>query len=63
MLNRCIDWAKKNGIRVINLGVNISNIAAIRAYSRSGFTVYGVEPRLIFYNGDYYDELLMARLL
>ncbi len=63
MLNRCIDWAKKNGIRVIKLGVNISNIAAICAYSRSGFTVYGVEPRSIFYNGDYYDELLMARLL
>jgi RimJ/RimL family protein N-acetyltransferase len=63
MLNGCIDWAKKNGIRVVNLGVNISNIAAIRAYSHSGFTVYGVEPRSIFYNGDYYNQLLMARLL
>jgi RimJ/RimL family protein N-acetyltransferase len=63
LLNECIEWAKANGVNVINLGVNISNISAIRSYSRSGFTVYGVEPRVIFHNGVYYDELLMARLL
>ena len=63
LLNGCIEWAKANGVKVINLGVNISNIPAIRSYSRSGFTVYGVEPRAIFHNGVYYDELLMAKLL
>jgi RimJ/RimL family protein N-acetyltransferase len=63
LLNGCIEWAEKNGISVINLGVNISNIPAIRSYARSGFTVYGVEPRAIFYNGNYYDELLMVKLL
>jgi RimJ/RimL family protein N-acetyltransferase len=63
LLNGCIEWAKTNGINVIKLGVNLSNIPAIRAYSRNAFTVYGVEPRSIFYNGVYYDELLMARLL
>lgn len=63
ILNGCIEWAETNGINVINLGVNLSNIHAIRAYSRNGFIFYGVEPRSIFYDGVYYDELLMERLL
>lgn len=63
LLNRCVDWAISNGVTVINLGVNISNVPAIRCYSRCGFTIYGVEPRAIFQNGVYYDELLMARLI
>jgi RimJ/RimL family protein N-acetyltransferase len=63
LLNGCIEWAEENSISVINLGVNISNIPAIRSYARSGFTVYGVEPRVIFYNDSYYDELLMVKLL
>jgi GNAT superfamily N-acetyltransferase len=63
LLNGCIEWAKTNGINVIKLGVNLSNLHAIRAYSHNGFTVYGVEPRSIFHNSVYYDELLMARLL
>jgi RimJ/RimL family protein N-acetyltransferase len=63
LLQACTDWATGTGKTVINLGVNISNIPAIRCYSRCGFTVYGIEPRTICYNGIYYDELLMAKLI
>jgi RimJ/RimL family protein N-acetyltransferase len=40
-----------------------TNAPAIRCYARHGFTVYGVEPEVIFANGVYYDELLMLRRL
>jgi RimJ/RimL family protein N-acetyltransferase len=61
LINGCIEWAKDNGISMVNLGVNVSNIAAIRCYSRCGFTVYGIEPKTIFYQGVYIDELLMYK--
>ncbi len=63
LVNSCVDWARNNGISVVNLGVNIANISAIRCYSRCGFTIYGIEPRAIYINGVYHDELLMVRLL
>jgi ribosomal protein S18 acetylase RimI-like enzyme len=63
LINECVEWAKVNEVCVINLGVNISNVSAICCYSRTGFTIYGVEPRALYLNGVYYDELLMARLI
>ncbi len=63
LLNGCCEWAEESGISVINLGVNISNVPAIRCYSHCGFTIYGIEPRTICHNGTYYDELLMAKLI
>jgi RimJ/RimL family protein N-acetyltransferase len=63
LINACLDWSAKNAVNVVRLGVNVSNMRAIRCYSRCGFTVYGVEPRSLFYQGEYYDELLMVKLL
>lgn len=63
LLAGCEDWAKTNEITVISLGVNISNLPAIRSYSRSGFTIYSFVLRAIYYNGLYFDELLMAKLI
>lgn len=63
MIDACIEWANTAGITVINLGVNTMNISAIQCYKRCGFTVYGTEPRSIYYNNTYYDEYLMVRLL
>jgi RimJ/RimL family protein N-acetyltransferase len=63
LLKGCVDWVKSNGVTVINLGVNLSNVPAIRCYSHCGFTIYGVEPRAIYHGGIYYDELLMARII
>jgi RimJ/RimL family protein N-acetyltransferase len=63
LLNGCTEWAIVNGVKVINLGVNISNVPAIRCYSRCGFTLYGIEPKAICHNGIYYDEMLLAKLI
>jgi len=38
-----------------------TNPAAINGYIRAGFRVYGVEPQVIYYDGMYYDELLMVK--
>jgi RimJ/RimL family protein N-acetyltransferase len=56
-------WAQAQSLAVMYLGVTTSSISAIRCYGRSGFTVYGVEPKVIYHNEVYYDELLMAKLL
>lgn len=57
----CLNWAQTNGLRMLILGVNASNIPAIRLYAACGFSVYGVEPLAIVTGGIDYDELLMAR--
>jgi len=59
----CVNWALENQMKVVTLGVNVSNKFAIRCYSRCGFKEYGTQPRVIFYNGIYHDQLLMAVLL
>ncbi len=63
LLDQCIAWGQANGVVVVKLGVITTNTPAIRCYGRCGFTVYGIEPRVINYNGVYHDEVLMAKLL
>lgn len=61
LIDECIAWAQAQGLRIVKLGVNTANTPAIRCYARCGFTVYGIDPQVIFYNGVFYDELLMAK--
>lgn len=60
LIAACLDWAKSQHIIAVKLGVVTTNAAAIRCYLRYGFSIYGVEPVSIYYEGTYYDELLMA---
>jgi RimJ/RimL family protein N-acetyltransferase len=61
LIEECIAWGRAQGVTVVKLGVITTNSAAIRCYLRCGFTVYGVDPQAICYNGVVYDELLMAK--
>jgi RimJ/RimL family protein N-acetyltransferase len=61
LLEACLAWAQSQGLVVVKLGVITSNTPAIRFYARCGFTVYGLEPQVVFYDGVFYDELLMAK--
>jgi ribosomal protein S18 acetylase RimI-like enzyme len=63
LIAACIDWARGRGLRLATLSVVTTNAAAIRCYVRCGFSVYGMEPEVIYHNGIYYDELLMVRRL
>jgi len=61
IINECITWAREHGVVVVKLGVITINVSAIRCYTRSGFKVYGTDPKSNYYNDVYYDELLMVR--
>jgi RimJ/RimL family protein N-acetyltransferase len=61
LVTACLDWARSHDVRIVKLGVITTNAAAIAVYQRCGFRTYGTEPQAIFYDGVYYDEMLMAR--
>ena len=47
-------------VEEVRLTVVASNTAAVRLYARAGFKEYGLERRALKFDGDYYDELMMA---
>jgi ribosomal protein S18 acetylase RimI-like enzyme len=61
LMNECIAWAKAQRVVIVKLGVVTTNTSAIRCYARCGFTVYGIDPKTIYYDDVFYDELLMAK--
>ena len=61
LIKSCIEWAKARDVEIVKLGVMTTNASAVRCYERCGFTIYGTEPRCIFYEGMYCDEFLMYR--
>ena len=61
LIQDCIGWGQARGLVMIKLAVITTNIAAIRCYSRCGFVTYGVDSKVIHYNGVFHDELMMAR--
>lgn len=63
ILEECINWSRTHDIVILKLGVVTTNEPAIHCYQRSGFTIYGTEPRSNYVNGAYYDEFLMSRLV
>ncbi|HSB67237.1 MAG TPA: GNAT family protein [Anaerolineales bacterium] len=63
ILSECINWASQHGIVVLKLGVITPNQAAIHCYERIGFTIYGTDPKSNYWDGIYYDEYLMARMI
>jgi ribosomal protein S18 acetylase RimI-like enzyme len=60
LVEASLAWARKSGLKLVKLGVITTNTAAIRAYQKIGFHVYGVDEAVLFQAGVYYDELLMA---
>jgi RimJ/RimL family protein N-acetyltransferase len=63
MIKECIAWAQTQELVLVKLGVVMTNTPAIRCYSRCGFTVYGIDPKAIYYHDIFYDELLMVKCL
>lgn len=63
LIETCSEWAEAREVGIVKLGVVTTNTSAIRCYERCGFTVYGNEPRCIFYEGRFYDEYLMFKFL
>jgi RimJ/RimL family protein N-acetyltransferase len=62
LLKACFDWAHDHGLTIVKLAVITTNTSAIRCDNPCGFTVYGVEPKALSYNGVEYDSWVMSRL-
>jgi RimJ/RimL family protein N-acetyltransferase len=60
LVNRCVDWAAGAGVAIVKLTV-VPESGAMACYLHCGFRVTGVDPAAIYWNGRYYDELLMHR--
>lgn len=63
MIHACLKWGREQEMVLLKLGVLTVNTSAIRCYSRCGFSLFGIEPKAVFVNGVFYDEILMSRLL
>ena len=63
MVHAALDWARAKQLKTVRLSVVATNHWAKRCYERCGFTVYGVEPMAVQWEGQFYDEfLLICRL-
>ena len=63
LIKDCVQWAKQKELFSVKLSVVATNASAIHLYLKCGFQVYGVEPRVIRLNQNFYDELLMIKIL
>ncbi len=63
LIQEACDWAHAHSLTLVKLGVKTTNTAAIRCYARCGFTIYGIDPQAIYWDGIYYDEFLMVKHL
>jgi RimJ/RimL family protein N-acetyltransferase len=63
LIEHCLQWARESQLRIVYIAAASTNTAAIRCYARCGFSVYGLQPKALLYDGVYYDELLMAQAL
>lgn len=63
LLETLIEWSISNTIKRIELTVVETNVRAVNLYKKYGFVVEGIKQKSIMIDGNYYNELMMARLL
>ncbi len=64
LMEHCIAWAEASpAVERIELEVYAGNARAIHLYEQFGFDHEGRKRRMIYQNGAYIDNLIMARLL
>lgn len=59
LIKSCLQWAKARQVVIAKLGVATINQSAVLCYERCGFKIYATEPRVLFYEGKYYDFYMM----
>jgi len=60
LLASAIELARSTpAIRQINVTANAANAAALRLYASAGFREFGLEPRSLQIEGEWYDEVHM----
>ena len=62
LVDHALQYASRSlGARVVMLGVNTRNKAAIALYEAKGFRIYGTEADFLMLNGVAHDQHLMSR--
>jgi ribosomal protein S18 acetylase RimI-like enzyme len=60
LMERLISEGKKQGLKIITLQVNETNLPAISLYRKLGFRETGRIPKAINWNGKYVDDITMV---
>jgi len=60
LIEACLSWAREVGVLVVRIAATTTNTPAIKCYANAGFAPYGTEPKSLFWQGVYYDELLLS---
>jgi RimJ/RimL family protein N-acetyltransferase len=63
LLRAIEEWAMSRAIHRLELTVNVTNTRAIGLYERFGFDREGTKRDSLFINGEYVNELYMAKLI
>jgi RimJ/RimL family protein N-acetyltransferase len=63
LLTTMESWALANGVHRLDLTVQARNSAAKKLYETLGYTQDGVKRHTLKIGGQYFDELLMSKLL
>jgi RimJ/RimL family protein N-acetyltransferase len=63
MMKALIDYAKKEGLKVLMLTAFANNKRAIRVYEKNGFVQTGKIPKRFFKEGKFVDEIIMTKML
>ena len=61
MLKNLISQAEKIGLKMLTLTVFSTNKRAKHVYEKVGFKETGRKPKFIYKNGEYIDEVIMAK--
>jgi RimJ/RimL family protein N-acetyltransferase len=63
LMRRAMEWAQAGGVlNRIELSVYVRNQPAIHLYEKFAFKVEGLRQKVIYQDGEYLDDLIMARL-
>src|SRR3954468_23786382 len=60
LVQMCLSFAREIGVRQVNLGVNVSNVAAVGLYESLGFCTFGREENFMRVDGEWQHELHMV---
>lgn len=63
LLKKAEDWARQHDISRLELTVASANTAACSLYEKAGYEVEGIRKQALLIEGNYHDELYMAKLL
>ncbi|MVT14244.1 MAG: GNAT family N-acetyltransferase [Euryarchaeota archaeon] len=63
MMETSFEWAKQMGIEKICLEVFSTNTNAIELYKKMGFEIEGIRKKQFKIEGEYVDDVLMAKFL